>query len=236
MCGGPRKRVQMLAGKAALWKGSCQAFPGEQAEFHSFRGWSRLMISAFQLNRSAAVECCQFTGLSVARDISTLVPSTTNANLQCQSIDWGMGKVWWRVSQALIRIILSCLFERPALLPSVCVCVSGYVAVTSSVLVFLKLKAADVCLLLEAAGYEMCNKKKSQSDALQKYSSPWRVGEGSYCLYLSPAHPAVSGARTLLDHKHLATLSPHALCCSWFSSVPDHLLKELPHKWLFWIL
>lgn len=77
----------MLAGKAALWKGSCQAFSGEQAEFHSVQGWNRLMISAFQLSRAAAVECYQFSGLSVARDISTLVPSTTKANLQCQSID-----------------------------------------------------------------------------------------------------------------------------------------------------
>lgn len=49
---------------------------------------NRLMIFAFQISRATAAECYQFSGLSVARDVSTLTPSTTKANLQCQSIDY----------------------------------------------------------------------------------------------------------------------------------------------------
>jgi len=53
---------------------------------------NRLMVFAFQISRARAVECYQWSGLSVARDISTLMPSTTEANLQCQSIDYGLGR------------------------------------------------------------------------------------------------------------------------------------------------
>lgn len=65
---------------------------------------------------------------------------------------------------------------------------------------------ADVFLLLEAAGQDVCNKEKSKSDVLQQnISDTGRVDkdDGS-CLCLSPAE---SQASTLLDHRNLGMLS-----------------------------
>lgn len=38
---------------------------------------NKLMISSFLINGATAVDCYQFSGLSLAGDVSTLIPSTT---------------------------------------------------------------------------------------------------------------------------------------------------------------
>lgn len=64
---------------------------------------------------------------------------------------------------------------------------------------------AAIFLLLEAAGQDMCNKKKSKSDVLQQnISNTSREDKDGSCLCLSPA---VSQASTLLDHRNLGMLS-----------------------------
>lgn len=64
---------------------------------------------------------------------------------------------------------------------------------------------ADVFLLLEAAGQDVCNKEKSKSDVLhQNISNTGRVDKDGSCLCLSPAE---SQASTLLDHRNLGMLS-----------------------------
>lgn len=119
--------------------------------------------------------------------------------------------MWWRVSQALIRIIISsCSFERPAL--PVCVCVSGYVTVMSFTL-FLKRKAQYCCMQMWFCCWRLqariCVIRRNPKVMFCKnISNTWRVGKDGYCLYLSPAHPAVSWASTVLDHRHLGMLSP----------------------------
>lgn len=133
------------------------------------------------------------------------------AHVGCYSIIAG--------GQALVRIrISSCSFERPALPKRVCVRLSHCDRFYSLEKWKLNILERNVFLLVEAAGQDMCNEKKSRRDVWQKYFRYLKDRQGSYCLYLSPAHPAMPQASELLHHRHLGMLSPLLLIYwSWLA-------------------